>query len=668
MLTGAGLLIGILVTLLVNRSLPADASAGKVAVRLAPFSFVGRPDQRWIADSLVRLLRTELNGHADFRVSDASRFASLTGRSLALNGRVEVTSNEVRAEIVGDVPRGGSYGSRSPMRVPLNDWRGLADSLTYQILLTVWDAKSPLAGWLPVRVLPRTPLGLARFLEAERLVANALWGEAYQAYAVAETTDSTCLLCAWRVNDIERWLSREHDPARVGRFLAHVDSFPPWYQSLIRAGQMPLVPRLDTLRRLSERSPGFLLGWFQQGDELFHRGPLVGHQRAEAITPLETSVLLRPDFGPGWEHLAWVFTAEGDSAGAVRALAALDRRGPVRDPFSQVFRSLLDLGFAWRFFPADQAYRRTEEVLANPSARDYPDAAAGPRLLPSFDVPRGALAFGQVMASGGTRSFRRSGLIAQVLGAVATGQVARARETGRRLRAESPEPEIGLFVAELDAALAVVDDGARSDSQALDRLRRFVTNGGGRELFRWRAEWLSTLLERRLGKKNSLPLTTTPPAVGSFARALMLFVSADSLASAGQMKQALALTDQLPADSVARQIDPFYRAVVRLERARWRAAIGDAEGARQELHWYQHEDLVGLPTGFPQAAEIDWAFGTLARWRLGRLLDGEQDHTEACNAYQGVVRHWSDGDPPYAARANSARDRIRLLGCAGPSP
>ncbi len=73
---------------------------------------------------------------------------------------------------------------------------------------------------------------------------------------------------------------------------------------------------------------------------------------------------------------------------------------------------------------------------------------------------------------------------------------------------------------------------------------------------------------------------------------------------------------------------------------------------------------MGLPTGLPQAAEVDWAFGTLARWRLARLLDGA-GHAEhgACDAYAAVVRHWSDAPAPYGARADTARARASELHC-----
>jgi hypothetical protein len=73
-----------------------------------------------------------------------------------------------------------------------------------------------------------------------------------------------------------------------------------------------------------------------------------------------------------------------------------------------------------------------------------------------------------------------------------------------------------------------------------------------------------------------------------------------------------------------------------------------------------------LPARELQAAEIDWAFGTIARWRLARLLDdgSGSHHGAACTAYRAVVRLWSGGEPRYRARADSARSRAVELHCA----
>ena len=81
--------------------------------------------------------------------------------------------------------------------------------------------------------------------------------------------------------------------------------------------------------------------------------------------------------------------------------------------------------------------------------------------------------------------------------------------------------------------------------------------------------------------------------------------------------------------------------------------------------WHEHNDVVGLPTDRPQAAEVDWAFGTLARWRRARLLDrvGRSERGDACEAYAAVVRNWMHAPAPYGARADTARARAAELHC-----
>ena len=163
---------------------------------------------------------------------------------------------------------------------------------------------------------------------------------------------------------------------------------------------------------------------------------------------------------------------------------------------------------------------------------------------------------------------------------------------------------------------------------------------------------MSSLLEGRSRLRRSAPPD------------LLRLVVADSLAAVGAPRGALKRLEAVNVDSVARVIDPFFRTVVHFRRAEWRAATGDIEGAKAELIWYEHLDLVGLPTGLPQPAEVDWAFGTLARWRLARLLDAHKARGEACAPYAAVVRLWSGAPAPYGARADTARARARELQCA----
>ncbi|MGE5804025.1 MAG: protein kinase domain-containing protein [Gemmatimonadota bacterium] len=637
----AALLVTALAVAIVRWPTPTPAPAripGAPNVMFEAIEYVGPSEHRPVADSLLHMVHGDLGRHVNFGDS--------TPPSLTIRARMTVSGADVVLRLTGGIPA-------SEFRVPFAQWPALRDSLEYQILLGIWADRSPLAPSLPLRALPRTPEGLVRFLEAEQLVAETRWDDAHRAYLQAEATDSTCWICSWRITDIDRWLGREPDPERVQRYRVHADSLPPLFRSIIHAAQLPLRERLDTLRAAAEKSREFFLGWFQLGDELFHRGPLVGHRRAEAIPALERAARLRPDFGPAWEHLAWVATAEGDSASAAAALDSLRTQRATPDGISQAIRALLEVGFAWRFLPEDAALRVTQQVTSAPATQSSANLGAGPRLLPTFDVPRGAIALGEMLAHSPSRDLQRSGLIAQTLTLLSLGRVDSTRALARQLTTVAPEPALDFFYAELVATLAVLDPDAVSVDHARDGLRVWLLNTDPH--IRYRAAWISSVLEQR----SRLP--------GDAPRELALTVTAEALAFSGQTRAALRLVDHIDLDSVARSGDPFLRMLVHFRRADWRAENGDIEGAKAELTWHEHTAVIGLPTGLPQAAEVDWAFGTLARWRLARLLDGrsstDRGGGETCQAYTAVTRYWHGAPPPFGVRADTAETRARELAC-----
>src|SRR5207245_10324259 len=108
-------------------------------------------------------------------------------------------------------------------------------------------------------VLPETQPGPLAFRRAERSFAEARWAEARGAYAAATAIDSTCWLCYLRHAEVGRWLDLEDAP-RDNHYLAHVEAFPLPYQRLIRAQQLTLEARLDSIDGLMWRWREFLLG------------------------------------------------------------------------------------------------------------------------------------------------------------------------------------------------------------------------------------------------------------------------------------------------------------------------------------------------------------------------------------------------------------------------
>jgi hypothetical protein len=94
--------------------------------------------------------------------------------------------------------------------------------------------------------------------------------------------------------------------------------------------------------------------------------------------------------------------------------------------------------------------------------------------------------------------------------------------------------------------------------------------------------------------------------------------------------------------------------------------LGQPEPAVRELRWHENLDLVRYPAGAIQAAEVDWAFGTAARWLRGRLLaeQGRRD-LETCSTLLAVARRWSGAEDRWAQAADSARALLGRAGCAG---
>ena len=626
-----------------------------------------------VAAALVR----DLQGYLDFSARGPAAPPWFRPRSLVVvRGTACARGGSLQVALEVRVGREAADPGSIAARGDTGQINLLADTLAYGLVRDIWNRANPLGdAVLPRSALPQKPAGVAAWLAAERLLAEGRWGKADSAYDEAEAIDSTCWLCAWRHADVDKWLGRPFDRARAARYMSHIDSFPPPYQRLMRAAGQSFARRLEALIPLARERRDFLPAQFMLADELYHRGPLVGHSRDAAIVAFDRVVRLRPDFMPAWEHLVWVLAADGREARARDAFARLQQSGPARDPFSEELRALLRVGLACRFADRVACRRALDQVL--PAAGNYPDLAAGPRYLMSFDAPQGAVEFGRRFAALGDQPvLEHSGLVAQVAGYLALGLVDSARGAARALRDRARSPTFDVFASELDGALLLLDPAA-DPTTVRDRwagvsaaLAAHIRSRASSDSTRRRGAWLLLLLGRRFpgGLADSaryLDLVAEERGQRPLARLL----AATTLAA--RPDRALAATDfltELQADSLGdpADADPFFRTVLHLFRAEWNEAVRDPASAVRELAWYENNDVFDRPSGPPQVADMDWAFGTLARWRTARLFDGTGDRGEAlCRAYAAVQAAWAAGDPPYRARADSARRRLAALGCKG---
>jgi hypothetical protein len=380
------------------------------------------------------------------------------------------------------------------------------------------------------------------------------------------------------------------------------------------------------------------------------------------------AVQLWPAFAPGWEQLAWLHIAEGDSAGADSALAEYKRTAAANDFSTQLLGALLQVGFAWRFTPPDAAQRVTLRVLESPVVAGYPDLAAGAKYLVTFDAPAAVVWVGEHFAAWrGRPDLLVPGLVGQIVGLIALGRADSAARVAERMSGLSSDASIALPAVEFRAALVLFDSlDARAEWPRLEAaLAALTAEGAARPAERRRAAWMLTLLAGRAGDAPAARRWRRMLAEEPAPRPLGLLLDGDSV-GAGDPRRALAVTAPLLAlDSANGGGDPFFRAALHLARAGWRAATGDRLGAAHELRWHENSDFPGRGAGAVQAAEVDAAFGTIARWNAARLLDeANLALGEACSEYAAVVRLWRGGEPRYADRAATAERRRDAL-CRG---
>ncbi|HEY6061187.1 MAG TPA: hypothetical protein VIV10_11425, partial [Gemmatimonadales bacterium] len=588
-----------------------------------------------LGDSLAARVSEWLTGFPDFSVAGP-----------AFQGRATTT-------VSGSATVDSGGGLRIQLRMPgqqivalstrLEQWHAAAEMLADTLLVRLFRS-SPLDAELPVRVLPRDPEGLRSFLVAEKAFARADWYSAWRGYGEAATVDRTCALCFWRHAEVARFFVLPPDTADAAEYRARVNEFPTNYQTLIRAELVPLHSRLDSLYALAQRAPTFLFGRFRWADELLHRGPLVGQPRLRASTGFTRATEIRRDFVPAWEHLAWLWIAEGNERDATAALRTLDGL-PLPGAEEIGMRDLLRVAYAWRFLPAPLAESQTRAALDAPTGHANEHLDAGARYLNHFGAPVGAVWLGEQLEARGYR--RISAMLAQVFGDLSVGRPEQALRVLTRAVTASGDPGLEVLDGEIAAMLLMFDRdsiAAAATWRQVDSRLGEISQGLPANL-RPRVAWMRAMLAWRFGG--------TPPTVPADIPApLAGLLEASDAAARSRFTEALAKSQsllRLPANSLG---DPCLRTVLHLLRAEWQMRVGQRQLADQELLWYENSDAVGFPDGDPQPMELDWAFGTLARWWRVRLGTSEETR---CTLAREVATLWAGAEPSYAARVDNAR-------------
>ncbi len=526
------------------------------------------------------------------------------------------------------------------------DRYGLGDSISLQLVHKVFPRSKQLyrsAGAL-AGVNPRA---IREFLFGEDASERDAWLTAERYYLKALELDSTFVLAAWRLANARRWMPlRPEAPLPVG--------FPSLYRSHGRK-----LPRLDRLlveaqfaASAEERfrlydtalvvAPRDAYPALFYGDELFHRGPLSGRSIDRAIATLQRAVALDSSLAPAHEHLAWALIRVGQKAAARRSLDALHRSAGKAEESEIYLPALLELAYNLRFAP-DSAPPKSP-ALQSPSI-----LALAARGALTFDMPELEYALGARLAGlpAAGPALHGSGQIAQGVASMSLGRPVAALthfDSAAVLLADRAEARIQAaewrVIAPALGLPGVPPSEIEKGRRELDRLTADSLLGA-------RAAWALALDALTRDDTTTAAPWMNRVASGTGAGSpLDLLLRAMKEAAAGRLEGALELSrPALAYDSAGGAGDPFFRAALHLERGEWYLASNQPASADASWLWYENLDVVGWPMTVAQAAEVDWALGSYARWRRGKLAFSDHKPAVGCGMLAQVVGTWSHAEP-----------------------
>jgi hypothetical protein len=482
-------------------------------------------------------------------------------------------------------------------------------------------------------------------------------------YEDAVRADPEFALAEWRLANVRRWRRVPYDlDLRLlrGDRLGEVD------RRLLEALLEPdLRRRFAMLDSTVAEFPDDAYARLIFGEELWHRGPLVGVDVAEAWRMMGKAVAADSALAQAYDHIIMYHIRQGESGKAWEAYDQMARVTLRPSPGDPDRRRFFRLALLERFHPRFMRVAHWWLDVTHDSS-DIANLAQVARLgAPWFDIPEAQVALSRILLRHGspTDSARGSARVGIALGDLAQGRVARGLAQLDSAADALGTAEMRLQQAEwrvIPPALGVSGWFEGDAAPWVDRLDRL---SGASALGR-RARWALAL--ERLGAGDTAGFVARaayPDAAGDPLAGLLRAVRAGVL---GHPDQALAISDSVRAAfEVAQPPDPFAGAAFHLFRGAWEVAHGRPQAADREWLWYEASDFDGWPSAHPQAGEVDGVIGVLGRWRRGDLMlsgaTGASDSATGCALVRRAAEVWRDADAALGPLRSAMRSRAE--GC-----
>lgn len=578
-------------------------------------------------------------------------------------GRVERQGSAVRVGITLYDPDGRAKPLPTLDR-PALDLALLSDSLALQVLAVV--AHERVVRYVPRAEVQGVPLrALKAFLRGEEAFGRDEHSRAERYFEDAVRVDSTFALAAWRLANVRRWRRLPVDVDLRTLYERHGRRLGPTDRRLLEALLEPdLRRRFAMLDTAVANDPDDAYARLIYGEELWHRGPLIGIDVEEATRMMASAVAADSALAQAYDHIIMYHIREGDADEAWRTFEKKLRVSVRPSPGDPDTPRLFRLALYERFDPW-KAAAATWWLRVRHDASDSAGLAMVSRLgVPWFDIPEAQIALSQILlryvraddSAGG------SARVGMALGHLAQGHVARGLALLDAAAETVGTDEMRLQQAEwrlLPPALGVRGWFVGDPGPWYARLERYTND----PTLGPRARWALALARLGAGDTSRLlsGLATSSESSGATLDVLLRAIRAGV---AGRPEEALAVADSVQsAFEVTQPPDPFAGAAFHLLRGGWELARGDSLAADREWLWYQAAEFEGWPNAQPQAAEVDGVLGVFARWKRAELrlatATGSADTNAACRMIRRVAELWKDADASLAPLHSAILARAR---------
>jgi DNA-binding SARP family transcriptional activator len=341
-------------------SIRARAGDGAASFTVAVLPFTIRGDARfgYLAEGMVDLLATKLDGAGAIRTVDprallhflarsgpahAGAAGPDSGRAIAahfdaghyLLGSVVEAAGRLQATATLYRRNGAQEASAHALVESEAELFELVDELVRQLLASRAVASSTRLG--RIAALTTGSLDALRaYLQGERELRAGRYFEALERFQAAAEADSSFALAYYRAAAAASGCALP-DLARqlAGHAYEHRARLSPHDQLVLSAQRAWLdgaVGEAESLyTTITGTYPDDVEVWFHLGDLLFHSNPMRGHSSSEARQPFERVLSLEPDHLQAMIHLARIEAVEGRRDEMLELIGRALRAGPDAD-------------------------------------------------------------------------------------------------------------------------------------------------------------------------------------------------------------------------------------------------------------------------------------------------------------------------------------------------